>query len=512
MDSRVGHDWRASDRTDGAVLAISLHSAMYSAIQEPVSGVTQIVDQFAGTKYLPKVQFMEAPKQAQFGTLEWHAQQVGSAVGMLLPFMLAGKGVRGVIGKAGVEEASLIPGQAAFGMSMKEAGLTGFAYDAVLRPSEANKGGMGFLLDRTTQGAVGAGTFMMLTGAGMGLNRFAGSEAMERSALVPLLKNPIASGIISGVPAGLFSAEANSLTKTGHIASGTELVQSVYGMSIIGGAFGIAHTLKSSGVDGKIDSFTGKRRENLQARLLGLADFQDQLAKKGVSIADVIGSESDRNFIHSGVEHNVYHIPAIPEYVLRVARSTEPPVIGAQALEAVPDPLPGENFGQPIALINNRLEVLKRVNGEPYGVLPGSVFGRSIEDEQLEAALHYDGIRRIASFPQQAYDNLAKRLITAANAGLKFDGMNPNNILLDAKRGALNPIDFQQTGQPLAVDVADMLEPLVKRSRLPRPGVPSQGIEESSDAHPLQADYRLVIEKTFNAAEKAVTRIFPQWR
>ncbi len=236
----------------GDILGDAVHSALYTAMQEPISGVTQIVDEFAGTKYLPKVQFIGSPVQAKFGTADWHAQQVGSAVGMLLPFMLVGKGVRGVIGTS-AEEASLMSRKAAFGMSVKEAGLTGFAYDAFLRPSDTTKSNAGigqFLLDRGTQGAVGAGTFMTLTGASVGLSRFAGSAAIERSALLPLLKNPIASGVLSGIPAGLFSAEASSLTKTGHLASRTELGQAVYGMSVVGGGFGVVHSLKAAGSDG----------------------------------------------------------------------------------------------------------------------------------------------------------------------------------------------------------------------------------------------------------------------
>ncbi len=285
---------KAPDKGVGDILGDAVHSALYTAIQEPISGVTQIVDEFAGTKYLPKVQFIGAPVQAQFGSADWHAQQVGSAVGMLLPFMLVGKGVRGVLGTS-AEEASLMSRKAAFGMSMKEAGLTGFAYDAVLRPSDSKNAGLGqFLLDRGTQGAVGAGTFMTLTGASLGLNRFAGSAMIERSALVPLLKNPIASGVLSGIPAGLFSAEASSLTKTGHLASGTELGQAVYGMAVIGGAFGTAHILKAPGENGgpsRIDALTARIKDSLSST--------DKAPRAGLSLlsGDIVGPD--------GPEHSV---------------------------------------------------------------------------------------------------------------------------------------------------------------------------------------------------------------
>lgn len=269
------------------ILGDAVHSALYTAIQEPVSGVTQIVDEFAGTKMLPKVQFIDAPVQAQFGTADWHAQQVGSAVGMLLPFMVVGKGVRGVLGTS-AEEASLMSRKAAFGMSMKEAGLTGFTYDALLRPSDPNhSGGLGgFLLDRGTQGAIGAGTFMTLTGTSIGL-RSIGGATVEKSALLPLLRNPIANGVLSGVPAGLFTAEANSLTKTGHLASAEEVGQSVYGMSVIGGGFGAMH------------SFTAPREGGLPSRYDALkSSISDALkpseprAREGLSLRGGDGKDS----------------------------------------------------------------------------------------------------------------------------------------------------------------------------------------------------------------------------
>lgn len=253
----------------GEILGDAVHAALYSAVQEPVSGVTQIVDALAGTKFLPKVQFIDAPTQAKFGSLDWHAQTVGSAVGMLLPFMLVGKGVKGVLGETSLAGSSaLLSQKAVFGMSMAEAGLTGFAYDSVLRPSNPQHTGLSFLLDRGIQGTTGAATFMTLTGGSLALSKFAGSAAIERSALVPLLKNPIASGIISGIPAGLVSAEASSLTTTGHFATGQELGRSVYSMSVIGGAFGAAHMLKAPGEDGspsRIDALTSKIKSVLSS-------------------------------------------------------------------------------------------------------------------------------------------------------------------------------------------------------------------------------------------------------
>lgn len=281
------------------ILGDAVHSALYTAVQEPISGLTQIVDEVAGTKLLPKVQFLDAPVAAKFGTADWHAQTVGSAVGMLLPFMLVGKGVRGALGTSTMtaETAGLMSTRAAFGMSIKEAGLTGFAYDALLRPSDPNhaNGLGGFLMDRGAHGLIGAGTFMSLTGSSLGLRSLAGSSAaIERSALVPLLKNPIVNGVLSGVPAGLFNAEATSLLNNGKLASATELGQSVYGMSVIGGGFGAVH------------SFTAPRENGLPSRYDALkSQIQDGLStgkpklKEGLGLA---GGDADGP---DGIKHNV---------------------------------------------------------------------------------------------------------------------------------------------------------------------------------------------------------------
>src|ERR1700722_6471144 len=82
-----------------------VRSIAYSAVQEPISGLTQIADGLLNTNLLPKVQFIAKAEAAPFGSLDWHAQQVGSAVGMLLPFMLVGKGSKSLIGGEAAAEA-----------------------------------------------------------------------------------------------------------------------------------------------------------------------------------------------------------------------------------------------------------------------------------------------------------------------------------------------------------------------------------------------------------------------
>jgi hypothetical protein len=246
LNSSLGRIKGLHDGSAIGVLEDAARAAVFSAIQEPINGVTQMIDAVVGTAFLPKVQFIEAPEPARFGTLNWHAQQLGSAAGTLLPFMLVNKGIRGLSGVATVNETSLLGRQTILGMGMKDAALTGFIYDGVFRPSDEKSSGTQFLIDRGTQGLVGAGTFMTITATGLGLNSLASMPALEKSAFRSVLTNSIGHGILSGIPAGLYTAEAQSLTKTGNFATISEMGQSVYGMSLIGGSLAAVHSFKTA--------------------------------------------------------------------------------------------------------------------------------------------------------------------------------------------------------------------------------------------------------------------------
>ena len=63
----------------------AIDSFKYTAIQAPVSGITQIVDHIAETKFLPKVQFFQAPKPAEVGTAAFAGEVVGSTAAAAIP-------------------------------------------------------------------------------------------------------------------------------------------------------------------------------------------------------------------------------------------------------------------------------------------------------------------------------------------------------------------------------------------------------------------------------------------
>ncbi len=221
-----------------------VHSAAYSAVQEPISGLTQIADAVFHTKLLPEVQLISAPEQTQFGSANWHAQQIGGAVGMLLPFLVVGKGVKGLMGASAASEAGLLSQRTMIGLTVKEAALTGFTYDALLKPSEYQPGSLtSFLGSRALNGATGAATFTALSLAGLGINGLAETKVAQQLRIGSFLKNEAVAGVLSGVPAGAVSAELHALQAGRPVPTLQDLGQSVYSFSMVGGFLGAGHSI-----------------------------------------------------------------------------------------------------------------------------------------------------------------------------------------------------------------------------------------------------------------------------
>lgn len=244
-----------TNRPNVAVDAVQqgLYCAAYTGLQSPVQGLAQLVDRTTGAHLEKNVTVMEAPSPADFGTAKWHAQQVGSAAGMLAPFMLVAKGTHAAVGRiAGVELAateatanSLLSGRN--GRLIAESALSGFVYDSTLRPvtdaEVAHKRALTendstgpvtaseFWMHRGMHGISGAATFATLTASTLGLRHYGVGKIAGRA-------EHVLSGALAGLPAGIVNAETNSLLHTRKFAGTEELAKSAYTMSFIGGAMG----------------------------------------------------------------------------------------------------------------------------------------------------------------------------------------------------------------------------------------------------------------------------------
>lgn len=235
---------RAHDR---GPIAEATGSFLHSLVQSPANGLAQIVDKTAGTNILPSIQLIDAPKEAEFFSKNWHAQQIGQSAGMIPWFVGLHKGGSYLLSRAAGLEVSATAaafeaktagtvalGEAQLGQNATRflsaktvvevgaAGLSGFTYGALLTPVKPDEN---FFSGRLKNAANGTATFMTLAASARGLQA-AG------------LRNHTLAGVLSGVPAGVVAAESHSLLAGKGFASGTDVAKSVYGFSIIGGGFG----------------------------------------------------------------------------------------------------------------------------------------------------------------------------------------------------------------------------------------------------------------------------------
>lgn len=311
MADRISDSNVAQPKEHEGVFTEFVHSAIYAAVQEPVKGVSQLVDHIAGTNLEKTLTFMSQPTGGS-GTGDWIAQQLGGAVGMILPYMLVRGGMKGLIGESAQTATTL-------GMSLKEAGMTGFAYQALLKPTEGNPDN-NFWASRGLNGVAGAATFMTMTGSAYGLGKLSSiAESNGMARVAPLLRNPISAGVLSGLPAGVVSAEGSSLINNGKLASGSELGQSIASMALIGGAFGANEVVKAKYTDGQsIPRFvggkikeawsgsaeqqrapieSGSERPNLEIsrNFAGSTSREYQLVDPNVQIADLLRTSPEKS-------------------------------------------------------------------------------------------------------------------------------------------------------------------------------------------------------------------------
>lgn len=280
----VGSDSSNLEQSDSSsplsLVGEGVHSALYSAVQSPVSGVAQLIDKTTGTNLMPSVQIIDAPSHAEFGSAKWHAQTIGGAAGMIAPFMLARSGSKAVLGRAGLayEASSLVAPTAnmitrARQLAVLESATAGFVFDSVMKPVEDGEGN--FWAARLKHGTVGALTFGGLTASSIGF-KSAASSLLKEGAVKNVLESNISNAIVSGVPAGVINAEASSLLFHGKLATGRELGESVYTMAVAGGALSALHAIP------------GHEKSNVQRSI-------DRSSAPGLTATEFLGANRAQN-------------------------------------------------------------------------------------------------------------------------------------------------------------------------------------------------------------------------
>ncbi|MDZ4833305.1 MAG: hypothetical protein SGJ27_05845 [Candidatus Melainabacteria bacterium] len=302
VEASMRQQRHTQERSNPTIVDLGLelgHSALYSGVQAPVIGVSQLVDKGFDTKLATSLDYLPAPEHEEFGTARWHAQTLGGAGGMVLPFMLT----RGALKSSGLTfaartEATMVASSRLMTASnaaiIADGALTGFAYDFVLTPVQK---GDDFWTSRRNHGLTGAATFGTLT---------AGSVAL-RAATRPLagelvgakrIALDVTTGASSGLPAGIVNANAISLLSEGRWANRKEMGQGAYTMAVAGGVLSALHKVPGQ------DLAPGDRALKVRSQNAGVNNLETMLAER--ARADRVSMRPEAATV-SGAK------PAVPE-------------------------------------------------------------------------------------------------------------------------------------------------------------------------------------------------------
>ncbi len=216
-----------------------LHAVAYSAVQSPLHGVTQLAEKTTGYN-LPHIQLVDQLKEAPFMSSQWHAQQIGGAVGMTLPYMA----VNAVVGRGGdlLSRGLKTAGCDAFlsnsvvktGTPILRAATAGALYEGLLHPTGETEGGGNFLTAKRNQVIAGFTTFGLLEANIQGLKAI----STIRNAQTPWLVNTAGRQLIrhmaAGGIAGVADAEVRSILEGNGNARVEDMGKAAYGFMFVG--------------------------------------------------------------------------------------------------------------------------------------------------------------------------------------------------------------------------------------------------------------------------------------
>jgi hypothetical protein len=256
------------------------YSMFYAGSQAPVLGVAQLTDRAHITSNAAKtLDYFPHPHEEKFGTARWHAQQIGGALGMTVPFMAARGGLKmtGLSLAAKAETAALSSGRLlSLGNAavVADGAITGFVADYVGRPVLQGEGD--FWEARRNHGLTGAATFAALTAGSVSLRHLSAPLAKNLTGLNKFAYETTL-GATSGAPAGVVNADVNALLTQNRFATAEERKQGIYTMMMVGGTLSALHR-----IPGQEKSTAQLALESQQAKE-GSRNLSAMLAKRPIS-------------------------------------------------------------------------------------------------------------------------------------------------------------------------------------------------------------------------------------
>jgi phage terminase Nu1 subunit (DNA packaging protein) len=312
-------------------LYAAVESLIYQGAVDPIRGAAQWIDHATGSQLdkgiksgLDYVNF-RAPKEAQFGTANWYAQQLGGAVGTMVPFMALRGGIKWAGGKtmavAPLGRTEAIFSRGTLNAAVSEARLsatTGLVYGTFFRSSDENNvGTLKFFKDRFISGANDAAVFGTMGFANTYVNQslgkvasglMTGSETSAASRIGRVVGSPVTSGVIAGIPGGAIDAQFGAWRDNRLLPTESELKERIISNMFVGGAFGKAQrmfapkeTRTTTGNDGTTD-VTANNPENRGNRRTPTGDDSGAVRKPyGILSEANVPPLPELSFVDSGV-------------------------------------------------------------------------------------------------------------------------------------------------------------------------------------------------------------------
>ncbi len=221
-------------------------AALYTGIQQPIDGFTQLVNHVSGRELLPDVQLIDSPPPAAFGSADWFAEAAGTGVGVILPYLAtswATKKLGGMMGASGilermpmaaqvtglVEASPLLGRTLTYAAPLAKGALDGMIYGTLFQSSGSDKT---FWRDRLVNGTTNALTFAVASvGTDVTMAALKKAGMPLSTAYWRLAAGTLANGV-GGAATGFVNAEAGSLLNGQGFASSRDVMRDIVTYSV----------------------------------------------------------------------------------------------------------------------------------------------------------------------------------------------------------------------------------------------------------------------------------------
>lgn len=216
-----------SDLLVSSELVEAARAAFHSGLHSPAQALVELGNKGFALNLPRPVSFIDAPAKSPTFSARWHAQQIGAAAGMSLPFMATGflirkggrflaktLGLTGCVGSRGLADCA-------------EMTAAGFAYDFLLHPLDNDQTG-NFWLNRLRNGTTGAITFGTLGAATHGLTSIEKALSASSPWRVHTFYSDLFRHMIGGTVAGAVNAQTRSIFAGKGFANPSDTAESAY--------------------------------------------------------------------------------------------------------------------------------------------------------------------------------------------------------------------------------------------------------------------------------------------